>query len=143
MRPFWKANHPLVLALTAFAVLFCFLILFAAFFDFTHINTGALLFLASTMTCAFIAKNIYDIARTTEQSANWARDLADELISSSQELFTELYYNSPVPYLLIDHSGTIISANVAAIRLFNMPQDRLEGRMCLGTCFVNQNRTST
>ena len=41
-----------------------------------------------------------------------------EEISLSQKLFLELYQNSPIPYVLINHRGIITFPNTAAILLF-------------------------
>jgi PAS domain S-box-containing protein len=48
---------------------------------------------------------------------------AEKMADSSQELFYEVYDNSPVPYLLIDPEGVIQSSNTAATRLFQLTNE--------------------
>ena len=60
-----------------------------------------------------------------------AKDLAAHMtsdLSSSKELFLNLFRNSPIPYVLIKRSGEITLANTAAIRLFSVAQDELNGK---------------
>ncbi len=60
-----------------------------------------------------------------------AKDLAAHMtsgLSSSKELFLNLFRNSPIPYLLIDQSGKINLINIAAIRLFGVTQGALNGQ---------------
>lgn len=42
-----------------------------------------------------------------------------------EELFSDLYQNSPVPYLRTDRDGRIIHANAAAVRFFRQTKDAL------------------
>ncbi|MFT5036756.1 MAG: PAS domain S-box-containing protein, partial [Candidatus Azotimanducaceae bacterium] len=46
----------------------------------------------------------------------------------TQKLFVELYRNSPVPYVLIDHKGRVTYPNHAALHLFGLEEDTFEGR---------------
>jgi len=55
-----------------------------------------------------------------------AEAMTDEILSSSHELFFELYRSSPVPYVLIDMNGIIESTNLAAVRLFNVEAGALD-----------------
>ncbi len=124
----WQDNgKPLIQASVAFFVLFGGVIILSIAYDFARIDLRGLLFLMTTLTCVFIAKNIFDLAHASQTTETWAQTLAEELLSSSRELFTEVYYNSPVPYLLIDVEGVVVSANVAAARLFSTPRERIEG----------------
>lgn len=45
----------------------------------------------------------------------------------SEELYTELYKNSPVPYLIVDESGVVTSGNIAAKRFFGVTKGSVEG----------------
>ena len=49
-------------------------------------------------------------------------------LSSSKELFLNLFRNSPIPYVLIKRSGEITLANTAAIRLFSVTKGELDGK---------------
>lgn len=124
----WQLNEkPLIQALVAFFIMFGGVIILTIIYDFSEIDLGGLLFLMTTLTCVFIAKNIFDLNQADQSSKTMVETLAEELLSSSRELFTEVYYNSPVPYLLIDLEGVVVSANVAAVRLFSIPRERIEG----------------
>lgn len=57
-----------------------------------------------------------------------AERLVDSYIQSSGELFVELFRLSPVPYILINSNSEIVSANTAAVRLFNTTEEQLYGR---------------
>jgi len=118
---------PLIQALTAFFVLFGGVVVLSILYDFSTIDLRGWLFMAATVSCIFIAKNIFDLARASQTTETAAQTLVEEMLSSSRELFAEVYYNSPVPYLLIDVDGRVISANVAAGRLFLTPRERIEG----------------
>ena len=64
------------------------------------------------------------------QTHSTARILAaamNEELAASNELFLELYKNSPVPYLRMHRDGTIISVNNALLRFFNVKEGRLDG----------------
>lgn len=52
----------------------------------------------------------------------------NEELAASNDLFLELYRNSPVPYLRIKRNGNIISVNNAALRLFKVVQGQLDGQ---------------
>jgi PAS domain S-box-containing protein len=49
------------------------------------------------------------------------------LSAVSEELYTELYKNSPVPYLIINESGIVTSGNLAAKRFFGVTKGQVEG----------------
>jgi len=46
----------------------------------------------------------------------------------TQKLFVELYRNSPVPYVMIDHSGRVTFPNHAALHLFGLQSESFEGK---------------
>lgn len=52
-------------------------------------------------------------------------DAADRTIGL--QLYEELFDNSPVPYMLVDHRGVIEVPNVAAVRIFGRPEYELKG----------------
>lgn len=46
---------------------------------------------------------------------------------ASQEKFSTLYEHSPVPYVTINASGEVLTANLAAVRLFQTSVDAIQG----------------
>lgn len=56
------------------------------------------------------------------------RTIANESYLNSQDLFSELYFNSPVPYVVIDEDGHIESVNYATARLFGMEVQHFKGK---------------
>lgn len=119
-----KQKKPLTQALVLFCVLLVFIFVCAAFVDFSKFNTPALLFIAAIICAIFISKNVYDNAEAEVFSDQVDKDFEENLIYASQELYTELYQNSPVPYLLIEVDGHIKSANLAAYRLLGLTKGK-------------------
>jgi PAS domain S-box-containing protein len=70
--------------------------------------------------------NVYVLIRGRRYGETLARSMTKE-IASSQQLFTELFKNSPVPYVLIDHRGNITLPNIASVRLFGKEAGELTG----------------
>ena len=122
-----KNNRAVKQAAVVFALLVCVVILIAIFVDFSGTDLVVLLFIAGTLCCVLVAKNVYDMAVLEQQSKIIKKSQAENLIISSQEMYTELYKNSPVPYLLIDREGTVRSGNLAAKRLLGISQGKIEG----------------
>ncbi len=86
------------------------------------------LFLATLLfSIALISVSVYQALRIYESAHTLAQGITKEMIIHSRELFAELYRNSPVPYLLIDTTGVVESANFSAARLFNIEVSELEG----------------
>jgi PAS domain S-box-containing protein len=75
----------------------------------------------------FIAKNVYDIAQMGISSEELQKSVALDVAASSEELYVQLYKNSPVPYLIIDFEGTIKSANISAVRMLGVAQLKIKG----------------
>jgi PAS domain S-box-containing protein len=125
--PSQKNNRPAHQATLVFTLLVSVIILVAILVDFSTTDVISLLFMVAMLCCALVAKNVYDIAASTQKQEDIKEDLSGKLIVSSQELYTELYKNSPVPYLLIDEEGLIRSGNLAAKRLLGISQGRVEG----------------
>lgn len=114
-------------AIVTFMLLFGGVILLTLYYDFTNIDLGGLLFLMSFLCCLFVAKNIYDLAKATENSEELKKSVALDLAVSSDELYIQLYKNSPVPYLIIDFEGHIKSANISAVRMLGVVQSKVKG----------------
>jgi PAS domain S-box-containing protein len=122
-----KTNKPLIQAVAVFTVLFAAVLGATLFFDFGGMNLGGLLFLASFLCCVFIAKDTYDNSKATENTAVLEQSVSKDKAFSSEEMYIQLYNNSPVPYILITFDGIIESANIAAVRLFGLTQNHIKG----------------
>ncbi len=79
------------------------------------------------LCCVFVAKNTYDLSKATANNDVLRKAVANDLEVSSEELYVQLYKNSPVPYLLIDFEGHVQSANIAAVRMLGVPQTKVQG----------------
>lgn len=117
-------QKPLVQALVLFGVLLLIIFLCVTFVDFSKLNTPVLLFITAIICAIFITKNVYDNAEAEAFSNRVDKSFAENLIFASRELYTELYQNSPVPYLLIEVDGHIKSANLAAYRLLGLTKGK-------------------
>jgi PAS domain S-box-containing protein len=114
-------------SLLVFGVLFTFVILLTLYYDFSGIDLGGLLFLAAFLCCVFVAKNTFDLVQSSEQSEELKKTVAMDIAVSSEELYIQLYKNSPVPYVILDIEGHVRSANIAAIRLLGVTQSKVKG----------------
>ncbi len=82
-------------------------------------------FMGTVLFCiALITLLVYQTLRADHT----IKVLANESYLNSQELFSELYYNSPVPYVVIDDEGHIESVNYATARLFSMEIQNFQGK---------------
>lgn len=122
-----QSKKPLIQSLLTFLLLFLAVLLLTIYYDFSQIDLGGLLFLTAFLCCVFIAKNVYDMARAAESAEELKKSVAMDLAISSDELYIQLYRNSPVPYLIIDTEGVVKSANVSAVRLLGVTQARIKG----------------
>lgn len=120
-------KRPFIKSLLVFAVLFLAVVLMTVYYDFSDIDIGGLLFLAVFLCCVFIAKNVYDRAVVAETKRELQNSTAFDLAIPSEELYVQLYKNSPVPYLVIDLEGHIKSANIAAVRILGVSQNQVKG----------------
>lgn len=122
-----KTNKILVQSITVFGVLFAIVLALTFYFDFSGMDMGGLLFLVSFLCCVFIAKDTYDISKAAESNAEVQKTLSKNTTFSSEEMYIQLYKNSPVPYILITYDGIIESANIAAVRLLGVTQKNIKG----------------
>lgn len=122
-----KSNKPFVQSITVFVLLFAMVLGLTFFFDFDGIDLGGLLFLVTFLCCVFIAKNIYDISNASEITASLQQAISKNVAFASEEMYIQLYKNSPVPYILISLDGTVESANTSAVRTFGVTQDHIRG----------------
>lgn len=114
-------------SILVFTILFSAVVLLSIFYDFTGVDVEGLLFLAAFLLCVFAAKNAYDTARGAVSSAFLKKNVGESLDFTSEELYVQLYKNSPIPYLLIDVDGQVLSANLAAARMFGVTQANVIG----------------
>jgi len=63
--------------------------------------------------------------KLVEETDAVVRQRTSAAVQTSQDLFLQVYQNSPVPYLLVHPDGGIDSCNVAAVRLFQVPEAEL------------------
>jgi PAS domain S-box-containing protein len=128
----FEENKQIILAVGkgvfAFFMLFGMLVAGVIFYDFTNINMNVLSFILAATCAVFLANNIYDVSVSAVRIKKLAETRAQKLIASSQQLFLEVYNNSPVAYVIVGEYGDIVSANTAAARLFGQPADKLVKR---------------
>lgn len=115
----------IVQAISMFIFLLGMLIAVAFLYNFSSTNMYALAFILAATSAVLISKNVYEVATSAEQTKRMAENMADKLVKSSQQLFIEVYDNSPVAYLIVGIDGEIVSANRAATRLFGLSIERL------------------
>ncbi|MEN9920486.1 MAG: hypothetical protein RL538_379 [Candidatus Parcubacteria bacterium] len=120
-------RRPYYLAGSVFFLLLALILLATLFFSFEGIDVRGLLLVTAMLCIVFISKNVFDTAVAEEFSLSVEKNFSEKLIFASRELYTELYQNSPVPYLLIDMSGQVRSSNLAAHRLLGLPKGKVEG----------------
>lgn len=68
---------------------------------------------------------LYQFVATRGQALTLARRMSREMVTYSHELFSTLYRNSSVPFVLVDGKGIVESTNGAAAKLFNVELDAL------------------
>ncbi|MCA9360556.1 PAS domain-containing sensor histidine kinase [Candidatus Nomurabacteria bacterium] len=124
---FSQNKKPLIQSLGVFLLMFGAVILITIYYDFSQIDVGALLFLTAFLCCVFVAKNTFDMSQASDMSEELKKSVASDLAISSEELYVQLYKNSPVPYLIIDFEGHVKSANIAAARLLGEKQISVTG----------------
>lgn len=127
MSWYQKNRKPFFQAISIFALSFGAVILLTVYYDFSDIDLGGLLFLMSFLCCVFIAKNVFDVAQGSLASEELKKSVALDVAATSEELYVQLYKNSPVPYLIIDVEGHVKSANIAAVRMLGVAQLKVKG----------------
>ncbi len=120
-----QSSHALLKSTVVFLILVSALITVVLVYDFSSTNMNALAFILSLVCIIFITKTVYEIDTSAENTKKMAETLANKLIESSQQLFLEVYNNSPVAYLVVGLHGDIVSANTAAARLFGQSTEHL------------------
>lgn len=138
-----EPNKPFFLALLLFFILLAIIVIAGSVIDVSKYNVTGLLFLTTFVCCALIAKSVYDSLMVNEQIARTEERIVKSISIDSEELHTQLYQNSPVPYMLLNEQGIITSANMAAGRLYGKPPEKLVGETILETIIPeNENHIS-
>ncbi len=114
-------------AITVFIFLFSLVVFVSANYSFSSTDSGGLLFMLAFIACLLVAKNVYDISRISIVSDELRNDVNAGTSFSSEEMYVQLFKNSPVPYLILDYEGHVKSTNTAAVRLFGEGKDRIKG----------------
>lgn len=128
MISWFKQNRKALAQSSAvFAILVGSLIILVGYYDFSDADLGGLLFLTSLLCCIFVAKNTFDSVKESTHTVDFEGIVYGDTSVSSEELYTQLYKNSPVPYLIIDYDGHVKSANISAVRLLGSSQDKVKG----------------
>ena len=118
---YFDANkRSLLLAGGFFVITILVLVLMVLFYDFAGSNMSLLLGLLTIVSILSLTKIVYDASRNYEEDKNFSGQLTKATTIESYELYTELYRNSPVPYLLINYAGEIVSSNLAAQRFLGI-----------------------
>ncbi len=113
-----SASFAIIQAAFVFMFLFSLLLGSVIFYDFSNVNLGALAFIIATICSLLLAKNIYEIANNEEKQKEIGKKISDDYINHPpKKLFTEVYDNSPIAYLILDKNGKIVSTNKSAVRL--------------------------
>jgi PAS domain S-box-containing protein len=115
----------LVKAFFAFGLFSLMIFVAIVYYDFSKMNINGLAFILAITCAVLISKSIYEVSVESTRSKKMAEALANKLIKSSQQLFLEVYNNSPIAYLIVDTRGEIVSANIAAARLFGKSTQQL------------------
>ena len=114
-------------AITTFIALSFLLFLIITYYDFSRVDTDLLLFIASVIGIFFIAKSVFYTSQPNQTIGRRKNKSTSEKLPPSKEIYLQIYENSPVPYMIIDTKGTIKSANVAAVRMLGVKQNKVEG----------------
>ncbi len=120
-------KKPLYHALAVLVVLLSGLFVIVTLLDFSNMDLEGLLFMVTLLFCLFIAKNTFDTVVADEETLQLKDTIADDLAVSSKELHSQIYKNSPVPYMVIDYDGHIRSANIASTRMLGLSQKKIIG----------------
>jgi PAS domain S-box-containing protein len=104
---------------------FCAVIIGAVFLPLPPESGPLVFFCLGTLLVIATGYSIYH-ARTWQHRATLrAATLAEGMIRSARDVFTQVFKQSPVPYVLVTATGTIEAANTAAVRLLECPEASL------------------
>src|SRR6056297_1407460 len=126
MNWFSENKIPLTQALVVSFILIVAIAAIIFLGDFRYVDTHSLLLMVVLICCILIAKNVFDNSRDALKLKKLNENLKNNDSITSKALYLELYQNSPVPYLVIDHTGYVHSANMSACRLIGVSQQKVK-----------------
>ena len=109
--PRTRTKKPLTLSILLFLILAASTITASIFLDFSNVDVAGLLFMTAFACAALISKSVYDSLSLNDQIARTHETISADIEIASEELHTQLYQNSPIPYLLLNKKGEVISAD--------------------------------
>lgn len=121
-------NQSLAIAAAFFFVAIGLTVVAFLYVELEQYDLVGLLFMTTFLCVGLMAKSLYDSLSLNAQIARTEQQLTEDVYISSEELHTQLYQNSPIPYLLLDAEGKVTSANMAAGRLYGVSQQALRGK---------------
>ncbi|MEK7639340.1 MAG: PAS domain-containing sensor histidine kinase [Patescibacteria group bacterium] len=127
-RPRTPSNYvPLVLSVLAFTLVLAALIAVLIVVDKETVNFELFFLTFAGVASLLLARIVYDKTSFRDRAARLEKEEETKDTSTTKNMYTELYLNSPVPYLIIDRDGSVESSNVAALRLFGLTQESIKG----------------
>ena len=124
---FLSQKRPHIVATLIFFALIFLLLILIGLVDFTQTAERAVLTLLLLYGMFLISKKVFDVLQEDVHARKLKHRLADEVAISMKDMYTELYQNSPVPYMLIDYDGQVVSSNLAAARFFGHKIKDMQG----------------
>ena len=123
-----KTNiRAIVVAVSVFVTLTAIVIYFHDTYEISDRYHEYVVLGLTLFSVTLISALTYQSYRVFESARAMARGMTRNMLVESQDLFSELYRNSPVPYLVINERAEIDSMNIAAARFFHVELDALEG----------------
>lgn len=97
------------------------------YYDFSSVDTELLLFIVAVISIYFITRHVFISAQSSQSFGKKTGEGTSTHSLLSEDMYVQLYENSPVPYMIIDFKGYIKSANVAAVRMLGVKQNEVRG----------------
>lgn len=116
-----------VTSLTSGIVLLSLFLFFWRTYEIPSAYIENILFGLVVFSITLIVVLVYQSNKIVDSARVVARGMTRNMLEESQDLYSTLYRNSPIPYLVINASGYIDSMNIAAARFFHVELDALEG----------------
>lgn len=120
-----QSIYAVLKAVFVFCVMFGALVLASIFYDFSEVSMPTVAFILASIAILLFTSHIYDSAMSEVRVERDAEKRAEKIVSSSQQLFMQVFDNSPVAYTVVNEFGHVVSANIAAARLFGHPVEKL------------------
>lgn len=108
--------------------------------DFFAVVDSRLVLALAVFCVALIARMIYQAYLGSFIIGNEGEAVTTKgMLRSLEDLFLKIYKNSPVPYVLVDRKGVVVSTNIAAVRLFNTTDGALTGKSLFDYLMSDEN----